>query len=882
MTPQALPLPLHPRRAQQLFQEVLLTDSELTPQLLEKSLPQRLLELQRLNLGGIQEAKRGTRFQRVRVATDSNPHAEAEAEEVTLTLTKDGSTLQVATETADLTASLRLIDITGIVLHMAPLHSFSLQLDGGNNDEAGAAVFVASSADALHRWIVALTCGVNAFQQQESSPLNFSDAKQADLVWQAVRLRVFELAQVLGMATAIDHVTGTIPRQDFEQAAQRSMSGGCGGAGGGTGSEPDDDGYTLMGILSSSVFANMDAGDTESSATGGTKRKLKENAFTAKAESGTLKVKILRRDQRAAASAVDTPSSSTSSATTKKKTKTRRASRQAPPPPDSPPKPRPNRKHVPIFYEPQFRQPIKRGGSSHSHGSSTDEHSTSSTGVPGIHSTSSTEVSGAAASTSSTGSGFVSQLSDVRLQSASTSDGDLGPPPRANPLFARNDSGGLGSIGELLRPFMPSGSAGLQPSFPLGGAQLTGTTSSAGLLVDQTAGLSSALHQLASSSASYRSALDALSTANGKAMTAADATTSSASASASSAATATSSTSLGTTHSGATGGLENYRFDPFAALQTAIDHARRVSNASANQNNDKHREIGSPDSSARFYRLEPSGFSEPTKNNGHTSTASSLGPAPELPPAFTLQNSLVGGGIQRFTPPRPSVEESSNKEPTSSSSSKDNGAKEAIAALGAPPDAPPSFLLSNSLTGGGISILNLPKANPSLDRLGSLTRLISQANEHAKDLNDSLTSPPKTHLRLHRLVSSVSATSEDGETVKGPNLTASHSAASAPNMTSSTTHKPKDINSEAADLGPPPSGPPAFTIGNSLMGGGIELQPAAANVNTHNFDWKLHKSTSSSGGEVSSNPAGSRGLSHGLRARLERSLASSQSDTDKS
>lgn len=40
-----------------------------------------------------------------------------------------------------------------------------------------------------------------------------------------------------------------------------------------------------------------------------------------------------------------------------------------------------------------------------------------------------------------------------------------------------------------------------------------------------------------------------------------------------------------------------------------------------------------------------------------------------------------------------------------------------------------------------------------------------------------------------------------------------------------------------SDLGPPPSAPPAFTIQNSLMGGGIEMQPVIANVNTHNFDW---------------------------------------------
>ncbi|KAG6612392.1 uncharacterized protein IUM83_10766 [Phytophthora cinnamomi] len=192
----------------------------------------------------------------------------------------------------------------------------------------------------------------------------------------------------------------------------------------------------------------------ESAATGGTKRKHKENAFTAKAETGTLKVKILRRDQRPGGNvAPDAAVTSTG------KTRARRAARQPPPAPDSPPKPRPNRKHVPIFYEPQFRQPIKRGGSSHSHSSSTDESatpSTSSTGVPGIHSTSSTDVSAGVtgASTSSTTSSFVAQLSDVKIQSTSSSAADVGPPPRSNPLFARNDSDGLGTLGDLLRPII--------------------------------------------------------------------------------------------------------------------------------------------------------------------------------------------------------------------------------------------------------------------------------------------------------------------------------------------------------------------------------------------------------------------------------------------
>ncbi|OWZ21339.1 hypothetical protein PHMEG_0004122 [Phytophthora megakarya] len=344
-------------------------------------------------------------------------------------------------------------------------------------------------------------------------------------------------------------------------------------------------------------------------------------------------------------------------------------------------------------------------------------------------------------------------------------------------------------------------------------------------------------------------------------------------------------TTKATATSATPGGMETYRFDPLAALQTAIDHARRVSsaNGSTDQQNDKPREIGSPNSNARFYRLEPSS-STGTVHNGDTSTATSLSSPPELHPTFVLQNSLMGGGIQRLPSSKPSVDESCSIEASTSSPNGDNGTKDAIAALGPPPDTPPSFLLSNSLTGGGISMLNLPKSHPGLDRLGSLTRLISQANETAKDLNTTLSSPPKTNPSLDRLVSLTSVTSENGETAENTTSKVSHSSTShqeASSASPTTTHETESNSSNVLDLGPPPSGPPAFTIGNSLMGGGIELQPPAANVNTHNFDWKLHKSASSSGAEGNSSSA-TRGLSHGLRARLEQNMTSAEKGTDKS
>ncbi|RLN92465.1 hypothetical protein BBJ28_00002900 [Nothophytophthora sp. Chile5] len=109
-----------------------------------------------------------------------------------------------------------------------PPHSFSLHCDDvgdDNNDpeaDGGASafggVFVASSADVLNRWVVALTCGVSAFQQQQKTLPLAPDAKAADLVWQAVRLRVFELAESMALSTAVDQVAQVVPQQDLKQS----------------------------------------------------------------------------------------------------------------------------------------------------------------------------------------------------------------------------------------------------------------------------------------------------------------------------------------------------------------------------------------------------------------------------------------------------------------------------------------------------------------------------------------------------------------------------------------------------------------------------------------------------------------------------------------
>ncbi|RLN92461.1 hypothetical protein BBJ28_00002898 [Nothophytophthora sp. Chile5] len=618
--------------------------------------------------------------------------------------------------------------------------------------------------------------------------------------------------------------------------------------------------------------------DMESaSAAGGGKRKHKENAFTAKAETGTLKVKIMRRDLPPYGGVGDGGDvsfppfgdeldavSSTSTTSSTGKTRQKRGTKQPPSSPDSPPKPRPNRKHVPIFYQQHHRQQIKRAAASGAH-SSTDEsvasQSSSTTGLSGLHSTSSTSIDYAAASTSSTTSTqpagrYSSLLSDLRLQSASTSGGDLSAPPQTNPLFARNDSDGLGTLGDLLRPYFPPPSSGPSPSFQLLGATPAGTTSAAGFLLDQT-GPPSALHQLASSSASYRSALDALSSATLASSSSAvdmDASTSSSSAAAATTGLLTTSASTETPHSTSSddGGMEKYRFNPLSALQSAIEHAHRVSLAAAAvEPTESTRTSASRDVSATRQQdggrgtadspdLQASGSSAPADGGGNSSLSSDLGPPPYVPPPFMLQNSLAGGGISGWDMSKlPSTEaggwhRDANTKSSSIPTSEADDQGDMTTALGSPPDAPPPFMPQNSLMGGGIALM----------------------------------APPKMQLSLERLCSETSVASDSSS--KSTGKTGLDSAVSAPPLSGGNG---ADVGSAVPDLGPPPMGPPAFTIGNSLMGGGIELQPAVANVSTRNFDWKVGKAAAA----TSADPAATTTSHSKLGLRLRQGLSSRSS-----
>ncbi|GAB9473202.1 hypothetical protein Gpo141_00010358 [Globisporangium polare] len=345
----------------------------------------------------------------------------------------------------------------------------------------------------------------------------------------------------------------------------------------------------------------------------GGKRKYKENAFTAKAESGTLKVKILRKDMRnnAAAAASDGSGSAplsgflaatraTSSQQQKQQQQQQLLQQQHEQQQRSPPKPRPNRKHVPIFYQQKTPTTMMMESSS----SSTDE---SMVGVSQSMSTTSTADYNESSTTSqdSNGGRFSSLLSGLHLDTNGGNGGLLRPPPPSNPLFSRNDSDGANNLfGSLLRQSFPS-AQGPAPlgSFLHASSPLHHSNSSQG----ETA---SALHQLASSA--YGSSLASLS----------------------SAARDISSNNNG---SQSQEQQQGYRFNPFTALQSAIDvHQATISSSSS------HAPYQYPHERQQYQGSESQNYAA----RQDASMGDDLGPPPSAPPAFAIQNSLMGGGIE--------------------------------------------------------------------------------------------------------------------------------------------------------------------------------------------------------------------------------------------
>ncbi|GLE09192.1 hypothetical protein PINS_up020783 [Pythium insidiosum] len=253
----------------------------------------------------------------------------------------------------------------------------------------------------------------------------------------------------------------------------------------------------------------------------GGKRKYKENPLTAQAENGSLKIKILRKDEKRRIAAAYGSGGAAAAAPALAATRVRVGASAAVM--TSPPKPRPNRKHVPIFYQ--------RPNAFDNNASTT---STTSTTEP---------------------------FSRLNIGSSHV----LEPPPPTNPLFMRGTSqNGAGSIDNLLKHVFPTLAPGsshdfghmpMGPSLPVSESRAFPQSSTALPHLQHPHAHSyhhpaAALHQLASSSTAYDSRRREFT--NGSTATCSKAPSSSSSSSS---------------------GAFPYRFDPMTALQDAVKMA---------------------------------------------------------------------------------------------------------------------------------------------------------------------------------------------------------------------------------------------------------------------------------------------------------------------
>ncbi|DAZ99107.1 TPA: hypothetical protein N0F65_008412 [Lagenidium giganteum] len=322
----------------------------------------------------------------------------------------------------------------------------------------------------------------------------------------------------------------------------------------------------------------------------GGKRKYNENAFTAKAENGTLTVKIMRREKQRMARGHPAAwqsqphtllhqSSSNSDYNGEFSASSETVTSEAPVEEHySPPKPRPNRKHVPIFYQ------KKTTLSDLSASRSTDD-------IP--------------IQTSST-----SSTQDTEGFTGTQRDGGLSSLP--NPLFSRSDSDGNGLLGKYLETQYSQGESSHQMSFSN--------------VIAHEHDPATALHQLAASSAAFGNSHPLHSSLQ----------------------------HMPSLQEQSSASNSEYRFNAFSALQSVI-HSQLAqasdSGSSASLGGNSHHFPPPP----RFNQLQRSGqehsygYEQPSHDDtviGGDDDGDDLGPPPSAPPAFTVQNSLMGGGIE--------------------------------------------------------------------------------------------------------------------------------------------------------------------------------------------------------------------------------------------
>ena len=167
---------------------------------------QRRIASKEFLLRGVQVMKRASDFD-FRI---SHRHCR-----VRLQLSADGRVLQLiqdnttsigkeeATQWTEEQASIRLESIQNITVHSDA--TFSIHTTSDASPVLHQAVLTAETVEMTRVWVISLVCAVNASTTAEKKTTAAEDgtSQLSGLIWQALRLRIFELSSVLPLSLAI-------------------------------------------------------------------------------------------------------------------------------------------------------------------------------------------------------------------------------------------------------------------------------------------------------------------------------------------------------------------------------------------------------------------------------------------------------------------------------------------------------------------------------------------------------------------------------------------------------------------------------------------------------------------------------------------------------
>ncbi|KAJ0401320.1 hypothetical protein P43SY_007889 [Pythium insidiosum] len=228
-------LPLHPRKAQELFAALLQIDGGDGSDTVSQSLAERTRALQRRHAIAVSDAKRGHWFGRPEASealvfvklsadgaailvSDASGYEDDESEEQNGPAHAPDGAIAVAVAIAVASVlRVRLLDDTdrfAIEWSAAVTKEPAAQDDDDKLVATQTMVLEAESHEALGSWLVALTCAVMATREATQPPRS----QWERLLLQAIRLRVVELSDCLGIRAAVARVT-----QAYDRMRQREL-----------------------------------------------------------------------------------------------------------------------------------------------------------------------------------------------------------------------------------------------------------------------------------------------------------------------------------------------------------------------------------------------------------------------------------------------------------------------------------------------------------------------------------------------------------------------------------------------------------------------------------------------------------------------------------